>query len=316
MRFKNIIKPVAFLGIFVLILAVVSLLFTPKATDKGIEKEDANTIDYLVLGDSESYASIAPMEVWNEYGFTGYNLGVAAQRLQDTYYLLQRSLENQSPKVIMLETNLLHRSMKLHEEVGKVLNSIVKDKLAVYRHHDDWKKLNSWDIKSEKKNKRKLEENIFKGFHYGDGVRPYSKGNYVKENNNVEEIKTVPMYYLNKIVELCKEKNIKLILYTSPSPVCWKYENHNAIKTFAKENELPFIDLNLKLSDLDIDWSKDTYDSGDHVNFSGAKKVTKYMSKYLSENTDLIDHRNDEKYDSWNKTWEEYLKLINEKKSK
>ncbi|SHH37738.1 hypothetical protein SAMN02745196_00165 [Clostridium collagenovorans DSM 3089] len=311
MRFKNIIKPVAFLGIFVLILVVVSLFFTPKATDKGVEKEEANTIDYLVIGDSEAYASIEPMEIWNEYGFTGYNLGVPGQRLQDTYYLLQKSLQNQSPKVVMLETNSIHRSANIGSELNKVVDSMAKENISIYKDHDDWK--NVFDSKKrEENNKKRYKEGVLKGAYYNRVVNAYKNGPYVKQTNDIEEIKSVPMYYLNKIVELCKEKNIKLILYTSPSPICWSYAKYNRIKSFAEDNELNFMDLNLNTDELNIDWEKDTHDKGDHVNFSGARKVTRYISEYLYQNTDLTDHRNDKKYDSWKKNLEEYLKLIGE----
>lgn len=315
MRFKNIIKPVAFLGIFMLILATVSLLFTPKATDKGVEKEEANTIDYLVIGDSEAYASIAPMELWNEYGFTGYNLGVPGQRLQDTYYLLERSLENQSPKVVVLETNSLHRSSGIYDEFSKILDSIAKQNFAVYKYHNNWKNFND-KKNNEENNKKHWRESVLKGFNYTNAANAYVKGEYREKSDSINYINKTPMYYLDKIIELCDNKNIKLIFYTSPSPICWKYEKHNGIVDFTKNNGIPFIDLNLKLDELGINWERDTYDKGDHVNFSGAKKVTKYIGEYLSENTDLTDHRNDEKYDSWKKNWEEYLKLINEKKSK
>ena len=105
--------------------------------------------------------------------------------------------------------------------------------------------------------------------------------------------------------------DIQLILYTVPSPVNWNYKRYNGIKDFAERNKLPFLDLNLKTEELGIDWATDTYDKGDHLNFFGAQKLTSYIGNYLSENSKLIDHREDEKYLFWNDIWKKYLKITN-----
>ena len=48
-----------------------------------------------------------------------------------------------------------------------------------------------------------------------------------------------------------------------------------------------------------IDWKSDTLDKGDHLNLSGAHKITDYMITYLQEHYVLPDHRGDEKFTSW-----------------
>ena len=41
---------------------------------------------------------------------------------------------------------------------------------------------------------------------------------------------------------------------------------------YAKDNSLTYIDMNLMLDELGIDWSLDSLDKGDHLNLSGAYK--------------------------------------------
>lgn len=308
MRFKNIIKPIAFVGIFIIILNSLSPFFRQAISKKAIESEPINTIDYLVIGDSEAYTSISPMEIWNKYGFTGYNLGGPAQRLQETYYSLKKALESQKPRVVMIETNSAYRAFGITVEIDKILKSIFKNNFEVYKNHNKWKEFNS---QNDSEKSKRIKTNILRGFRYDEKIEPYTKGHYVKETDAVEKIPKVPMYYLNKIVELCKEKDIQLILYTVPSPVNWNYKRYNGIKDFAERNKLPFLDLNLKTEELGIDWAKDTYDKGDHLNFFGAQKLTSYIGNYLSENSKLIDHREDEKYSFWNDIWKKYLKITN-----
>ena len=49
-----------------------------------------------------------------------------------------------------------------------------------------------------------------------------------------------------------------------------------------------------------------TLDKGDHLNLSGAHKVTDYMTMYLQEHYMLPDHRGDEKFTSWDTMASQY----------
>ena len=75
---------------------------------------------------------------------------------------------------------------------------------------------------------------------------------------------------------------------------------------YAKDNSLTYIDMNLMLDELGIDWSLDSLDKGDHLNLSGAYKVSDYIGKYLRDNYNISDHRTDEAYKKWEKTSEKY----------
>ena len=65
-------------------------------------------------------------------------------------------------------------------------------------------------------------------------------------------------------------------------------------------------DRNYDPQELGIDWKNDTLDKGDHLNLSGAHKVTDYMTMYLQEHYMLPDHRGDEKFTSWDTMASQY----------
>ena len=46
--------------------------------------------------------------------------------------------------------------------------------------------------------------------------------------------------------------------------------------------------------EIGIDWSRDTYDGGVHLNVFGAEKLTSYFGKLLAERHGLEDRRGDE----------------------
>lgn len=315
MKFYKVIKFIAFLVIFLFLMNFVGRLFIEEPGKKDIELEQDNTIDYFIIGDSEAYTGISPMEIWNKYGFAGYNLGVSAQRLQDTYYLFRKSLKNQNPKVVMLETNTIYSILQFSSETNKVFKSFLNEYFEIYKYHNSWKKFKLSINRNDDLITEKSKGDIYKGFKYNNDVSPYTDEVYVDETDEVQKISALQKYYLNKIIKLCNKKNIQLILYSNPTPLNWKYAKHNAINKFAEENNLQFIDLNLKNNEIMIDWKKETYDKGDHVNFIGAKKITEYIGEFLSKNTSLVDHREDEEYKSWNSDLDEYLRETSQDKN-
>ena len=311
-KWVSILKSTVFLVILFVILSLLANVFTPKNTPASIGDEPANTLDYIVFGDSECYTSISPMELWKAYGYAGYNCGVSSQRIQVTYYQLEKVLRYQSPRVVLLETNLLHRSLSYKQAVDEFVDHYVGENFPLYEYHNEWKKLISGGGEVKKV---RNESNIFKGWGYNANITPYTGGPYINETTNIQEIGATQLYYMNKIVALCKKHSIRLILYCVSSPINWSYPRHNAVVKYAAENNLPFLDLNLKAGELAIDWTHDTYDKGDHLNFFGSRKVTNYIGAYLHQNTEMTDHRQDKNYAAWNEKLQAYEERINQKRN-
>ena len=94
--------------------------------------------------------------------------------------------------------------------------------------------------------------------------------------------------------------------------MCWNTARHNGIAAFAEGVGVDYIDLNVEPTKVAIDWQADTRDAGDHMNLSGAMKVSSFIGKYLSDAYSLPSHKQDEAYRSWNEAFARYESRIKE----
>lgn len=297
---KNILKCICFLLGLVIILELLSVAFRRKdglyvydslsvnVKTADIKAEPDYSLDVLFFGDSEAYASFSPNYLYSKFGYTSFVCGTAAQKVCDTYAILKENFKTQSPKVVVLETNCLYRSLKPEDENSDLVMNLLTDSMPVFANHSDWKKLVRKALPKSREAKRRGQ----KGFVLRKDVKPYKGGKYMKKTKKSKKIEKDILSYLDQIADLCKENNAELLLVSTPAPKNWNYKKHNGVKSWTDSHNITYIDLNLE-KDLKINWKTDTKDGGDHLNYDGAKKVTKYMGKYFRENYNLTDHRED-----------------------
>ena len=266
-----------------------------------IQKEPEDTIDVLFLGDSLAYTSFSPMQMWSDHGFTSFVGSQAGQKIQESYSMLRTALEKQNPKVVVLETNVLFREMKGFDGIRDVLAEKGTYYFPVFRFHDIWKPLLMGT---------QYKEENFKGFMIRDIVSPYEGKDYMQENKEKHPISNLVQEYLQEIQNLCSEHGASLLLVSTPSPVNYNYKKYNALKEYASEHKIPYVDMNMNYREIGIDWKKDSYDRGDHLNIHGARKVTEYIGKYLTENYRLPDRRNDDGWKEWGELADQYFKEL------
>ena len=265
----------------------------------AIQKEKKNSIDVITVGDSLSYSSISPMELWENYGITSFVCGQSGQNIQEMYYMLKNVFKTQSPKLVILETNVFFKEQSITTETKQTVEEWAKYNIPLIGEHDVWKSLITG---------KEYTEESYKGFSFRCNIDSYKKGEYMKETNSKETIPKVTLFYMNKIIKLCNEHNAEIILFSAPSPQNYNYSKHNSISDYANKQNLKYINMNLKVSEIGINWKTDSLDKGDHLNYLGARKVTAYLGKYLNENYNLEDHRGDSDYSSWEMLKQEYDK--------
>ena len=263
--------------------------------------EKIDTVDVIFLGDSLVYSSISPMVIWNDYGYTSFDCSGPAQTVKNSYNYLKIAIKSQHPKIVFFEADVLFRNQDKKEFIVKDMKKI-ENYVPLRTFHNNWKKL----LSRESSNTKWI--NVEKSYIYITKLTAMKKDN--GNMNETSKLKTLPkssLEYLEKIKKLCDDNNIKFVLIGNPSKISWNYSKVLTISRIAKDYDLEFIDMNTD-NPTNINWLMDTKDKGKHLNYKGAKKVSKYIGNYLKETNLLEDHRNDEKYKDWHIAYQKYLK--------
>ena len=304
-----------FAGLLLALLLLLSWLLTPlqpgerwsvhPEQDFPIKAETPDSVDAVMLGDSLGYGDFVPALLWNQYGYTTYVCSQSAQPLEEAWAQLQATLEEQSPKLVMLETDQFYRSSTLASDISRALLFEAGQRLPIFRFHDQWKQL--LGLKQTPALKA-LQQTHLKGYRFSKLTQGYNGTAYMNDSGTLK-VQPVTAYYLNKIVSLCQERGINLLFISMPSPKNYSMKRHNGIALLAEHYSIPYLDLNLDAQQGGIDWAQDTRDKGDHLNYRGAQKATLAIGSYLSEHYQLPDRRGSDIAASWDETWAAYQQL-------
>lgn len=264
----------------------------------------------LFVGDCEVYESFSPVTLFDEFGATSYIRGSAQQLMWQSYYLIHEMLQTQTPRAVVLSVC----SLRYAEPQSEAYNRMTLDgmrfgrdkleavrasltaeesELSYYvpllRYHDRLFELTEEDA-------RYLftgPELTYNGYLMRTEIVPYTRlpaAPALREAAFGEK----PVEYLDRIVALCREKGIELILVKSPCLYPAWYEEWDAwLGDYAQKNGVAYINAIPLMEEMDIDLNTDTYDGGIHLNVYGAEKYTRWLGAYLSERGLIEDQRLD-----------------------
>ena len=105
MKVKRILKTIITITLTFLSIYFISICFARNGNNRKYHTFTKSKTDYDVLffGTSHVLNAIAPMQLWNEYGITSYNLGYHGCGIVKTYYLLQIALKYHKPKIAVFD---------------------------------------------------------------------------------------------------------------------------------------------------------------------------------------------------------------------
>lgn len=332
---KRVISGILVLALVLGCLYMAQRLLVPKYQTGIVEGSmiaeyynDKSDHEVLFIGDCEVYENFSTIELWEDYGITSYIRGSAQQLTWQSYYLLEDALRYETPKVVVFNVLALKYDQPQNEAYNRMsidgmkwsfskINNIKASMTAdeqfieyvfpLLRYHSRWSELKHDDY-----------EHIFSkdlvshnGYYMRVDTKPQSPfpdptplADYTLGEN--------AMSYLQKMVDLCKEKGITLVLIKAPTEFPhWYDEWDEQVRAFAEENDVEYINYIPLQEEIGLDMSQDTYDAGLHLNTQGAEKMAKYFGQYLVDNYDLTDYRNDA---SHAKIWQEKVDFYNSMK--
>lgn len=272
----------------------------------NFQGEKNNLFDLVVLGDSLSYSSFSTITLWQDRGISAYVLGIPGEKITEAKRLLAEAMQTQTPKAIVLETNLLYRKLNQKSVVRNDMLEKFQRSFLIFQYHNCWKQLLHLRGGSDY-------------FAYYRGYRAYTQhepvediSDYMKESSREKKIERVNLKVFDEIVQMCREKDLPLILYSAPSPKCYSMSKHNRIQALADQYGLTYVDLNLSAEEMGIDWERDFRDGGDHLNEYGAPKAMKVLEKTLDA-LNLPDRRGDSDQQEWDERVNEYTQRFKDR---
>jgi hypothetical protein len=300
-------------------------------------------IDLFFLGASHAYRSFDPEIFDKRLNINSFNIGSSSQNPIDSYYILNEVLRYKKPKMVVLEVTWLTMEGNDYEynsatynydfmkfSTNKInylfngfeLDQYIKANLLSVRYHENYK-----DSKTVKENiENKFINKIIPYKHEIMNEEYYKDKGFVASQKEVSYAKLINenqfndyrgfnfndrrLNYFKKIIKLCKENNIEIILVTAPIPIesirkVSDYEKiHNFISGIAKEDDVEYLDFNLVNRNY-ISFRNQCFKDDNHLNFKGAK----IMSNLL---VDYIDAKNNKKaYDYQKVFYSSFEELFN-----
>lgn len=284
--------------------------------------ESETNFDVIFLGTSHMWNHVLPMEMWDMYGIASYNWGYSNCTPAENYYLIQDILKYTSPKVVVMDVYGLTEYDDSHN--GKYQTDRIE------QQHVQFDSLPVWSL-----NKAAAAKDVFDDYdsredfiwnfimyhnrwtELGQSDFDYDitteKGSYfitglgtgtftpIPEKEKTEIDSVCYPYYLN-LIKYCEEKGIQVLCAYIPF-AAGKEQQRIANTIGDIVEEYPNCDyINMLTKDI-LNFDTDLCPDNEHLNYSGARKVTKWLGRYLSENYKLDDYSGNH---SWMSDYQSY----------
>ena len=317
------IRFVVFVLFLSLLLYGVNRTLTPKyeyansnvpttSTYRGFYDMERNTVDVLLLGSSHMACGISPQDMYDAAGIRSYNLANSLQPAWISYFWLKEALQYQSPRVVVLDCYYLFYTVGVYDtptrtaldemregtvkmEAAKALASMeggeseLSYHFAAVRFHSRWSQLEEEDFTWAEEKIGRAMKGLYRAWDVC-GVEDFAPIEPDPSDASVipEEFDALQREYLDKIVDLCEEERIELVLIKTPS-ASETLERNAAIRAYAEEHGLTFYDFNEKVlyDEIDFNIATDMWDfkyDGEmnaHANPSGALKMSTFLANAL-----------------------------------
>ncbi len=326
---RIILEITAFILALIVLLGATSYLgyrYMPDRRDYGATwnmflEERENSIDLMFVGSSMAYCDIVPARIYENTGHTTYVLSAPYMMPDTAYYYIKEALCTQSPEVIMLEAtsffftiteadyykvNIGYMPYSLNRLEATLYAAPNSEKLGLlfplFNYHERWE---DYTLKEHFEPRSDAVSDIMAGYTYLEKAETQEK-RFEREFLCTEEEYEDNIEYMQKIIELCRDKGIELEFFIVPACEYVSPELTNGLRDAAGDTKVT--NFNDHFDEMGFDFERDFFDTR-HVNFTGAVKFSDYLSEYIENNFDLPQNGHD------TELWQRRVEHINEKLS-
>lgn len=337
-RLLSLAKAVLFIALFFLLYTYSRDVLRDKVQSEALAisaRKPNGSYDVILAGPSHIEYALQPAQLYGEYGIVSCNTATPAQSIPTTYYVIKEMIARHKPKLVVLDLFCLFckdnyfAPSRLHQALDNfplspnkaeaVFDLTEKSRAEFFinylLYHSRWKTLTEADYTAL--------SSYNETYRLAAGTWPYPEPYAPVPSSEKAEIPAIPLRYLQKIVDLCKEKEVGLLLTVVPYradidnndvSAVLQQEMFNMAEKYAEAWGVPYINGLHHLKEIGFDFTKDMIEYS-HVNASGAEKVTAWYGAYMKEHFDLPDRRCEKKYAAWDEDYEEYLQALTEAKT-
>lgn len=283
--------------------------------------EQEQNFDVLFFGSSHVNSGIVPMDMWEQDGIVGYSMSTSGSRLATLYWVMRNSLEYTTPELVVIDVSYLRDekvnpntsynhvafdTMPLNKlKIEAILdlyeekNDILRYLLPFTLYHNRWEDLTGEDF-------QKRVQRGMMGANIATDVTPTELAQLVAEEATA--VNNVSTEYLDKIVELCRSRDIDVLFTYIPFwPNDVSRNDAAYLHILAEQYGVHYLDPNQLAEYINpaTDYT-DSIENNSHLNISGAHKISYFLSDYIVKNYDIKDRRSDLEYADWNTYYQLY----------
>ena len=285
--------------------------------EKNLEELKEN-YDVQVYGSCHAYTSFDSKYFTDNHGITSFNLSNPCEIIPVTYLRMKEHFKNDPPQIALVETwglnpyetyldpdSIFYPYMRANierlplslEKIKVILDfsslRLLDENLPIVTYKDRLLEgsLTAPDISySYELLKSTYESSIY----YTEmdlrlsnqGFKPYPSTplpDYTRQQAKIaigEELAVEKrmMKYVDKIIQLCNENEVKLIFYRAPYRASAnELKKANYLRIYLSQQEIPYFNLEQEIA---WDYQTDFFDY-EHLSAVGAQKVTEYLSEHI-----------------------------------
>ena len=326
-------KLMLFLVLFGLIYTLLLNVFINKEYTQAlalIEEQPDGKYDVILAGPSHMQFAVQPAQLFGEYGIASCNVSTTAQSIPSTYHLIKEMIDRHDPELVVVDLFCLfypeiafaperiHQTMDffpLSKNKIVAIQDLVRENRAefyfpIMLFHGRWKSLTREDYM--------MYFDTNETYQLLSGTEVFSAPFTPVPIEETVDIPEIPLRYLKKITDLCKETETQLLLTVVPYradvdnngvTAVYQQQIYNKAAELADAWGVDFLNGLHHLEDMHFDFTTDMMEYS-HVNVSGAQKISAYYGKHFREHYTLPDRIKDASYADWYADYEEYLEQI------